>query len=307
MSKLNHPPTVVLWGQPSRQTAVTLFALVRAGVPIQCLVLARADRSAGPLVQSLPTVPWQTDPAGLARRVGIPTIPVAGRGRLHELAREPAVEAECGVVSCFPWKLPPALIDRYPLGMFNIHPAPLPDYRGPSPLFWQYRDGRLETGVTVHRLTDDLDAGPIVACVRSTLPLAFPGDRLEAWLAWYGTSLLLRFWQEPSQAFPPERQPRLRPWAPVPRAEDTIIDKRWEAWRVAHFLAGALPLGFPILVRDDAERIWRIHRFLAWTAQPLVSSYDGRCLSLPFGRSWITVEASRLHSEERVRRSTFRQ
>lgn len=44
---------------------------------------------------------------------------------------------------------------------FNLHPGPLPGYRGYSPVFWQLYHGENEAGITLHELTDQLDAGAI--------------------------------------------------------------------------------------------------------------------------------------------------
>lgn len=300
-------PRVTVCGLPCRQTSVTLAALLRAGVPVTGLVLARrSDRARSPGI-AVPAAPWSDDPAAVAQRSNIPVVVLESKHDLEVLSADALPAAECAVVSCFPWKLPARLIERYPLGMFNLHPSPLPEYPGPAPLFWQYRDGRLRTGVTIHQVTEDLDAGPVVGRVVCTLPLAFPGDRLEAWLAWYGCGLLIAHWQ----ATPHERmmeQPNTQSsWARVPGTADRTIDVSWPAWQVVHFLGGVLPLGYEVFITDRSDQLWRIWRFLAWTAEPLVPEYDGRRLSILFGRSWITVEATVVHPPDRVLRNTLRQ
>lgn len=55
-----------------------------------------------------------------------------------------------------------ASIPRSVANMFNIHPGLLPAYRGPSPVFWQLRDGAKEIGVSIHRVAQHFDAGEIV-------------------------------------------------------------------------------------------------------------------------------------------------
>jgi methionyl-tRNA formyltransferase len=50
-----------------------------------------------------------------------------------------------------------------PLGAVNIHPSPLPGFRGVDPVLRGLLRGAAELGVTVHRMTDDWDAGPILA------------------------------------------------------------------------------------------------------------------------------------------------
>jgi methionyl-tRNA formyltransferase len=63
----------------------------------------------------------------------------------------------------FPWLIPPDVIALPRLGAMNLHPALLPHYRGPCAIEWALRDGRSETGFTVHRLASDFDTGAILA------------------------------------------------------------------------------------------------------------------------------------------------
>ena len=54
-------------------------------------------------------------------------------------------------------------------GAVNVHCGRLPQYRGAPPAFWELYNGEPEVGVTVHRVTAQVDAGAILAqCV---LPL----------------------------------------------------------------------------------------------------------------------------------------
>jgi methionyl-tRNA formyltransferase len=46
---------------------------------------------------------------------------------------------------------------------YNIHPSPLPSYRGISPAFWALSDGSPTSGVTIHELTPNIDQGEYVA------------------------------------------------------------------------------------------------------------------------------------------------
>lgn len=47
-------------------------------------------------------------------------------------------------------------------GAFNIHFGSLPGYRGPSPVFWQLKNGEKTIDVCIHKLTKKADAGPVV-------------------------------------------------------------------------------------------------------------------------------------------------
>jgi methionyl-tRNA formyltransferase len=65
----------------------------------------------------------------------------------------------------FNWRVPREVLELPRFGVLNIHPAALPKYRGPSPVPWAIRNGDLYLGITVHRMTERIDAGPILSQV----------------------------------------------------------------------------------------------------------------------------------------------
>lgn len=92
-------------------------------------------------------------------------------GKVASLIKELAVEAV--LVMTFPWILPEHLLKSTEKGVFNVHFSKLPSYKGSAPLFWQLKNGDKETGLTVHRMTANVDSGPMV--FRQELQL-FPGE-----------------------------------------------------------------------------------------------------------------------------------
>jgi methionyl-tRNA formyltransferase len=59
------------------------------------------------------------------------------------------------------------------IGSFNLHPGPLPAYAGLNSPSWAILRGEIEHGVTVHRMEQIVDTGPIA--YRSTFPID-PGE-----------------------------------------------------------------------------------------------------------------------------------
>jgi methionyl-tRNA formyltransferase len=80
----------------------------------------------------------------------------------------------------FNWRFPAAALEVPRLGMLNVHPSALPKYRGPSPVPWSVRNGDRAMGVTVHRMTEDIDAGPILAQV-DDLPIPDAVTHEDIW------------------------------------------------------------------------------------------------------------------------------
>jgi len=74
-----------------------------------------------------------------------------------------AIETDAVFVLGFPFKLPDSVLTTPRLGIYNFHFGKLPDYRGPDPKFWQIRKQEKAGTVTVHRMTERFDDGPIVA------------------------------------------------------------------------------------------------------------------------------------------------
>jgi methionyl-tRNA formyltransferase len=74
------------------------------------------------------------------------------------------------IICCgMPWILPPDLIALPRLGAINLHPALLPQYRGPAAIEWAFRNGDTETGFTAHWIAPKVDTGAILAQERVTI------------------------------------------------------------------------------------------------------------------------------------------
>jgi methionyl-tRNA formyltransferase len=59
--------------------------------------------------------------------------------------------------------IPKDLLNAPKLGFWNIHPSLLPKYRGPSPIAYPLILGEKETGVTIIKMDEKIDHGPIIA------------------------------------------------------------------------------------------------------------------------------------------------
>lgn len=75
---------------------------------------------------------------------------------------KPFPEADLGVCAAYGKIIPKKVIDLFKLGILNIHPSLLPKYRGASPINEALKNGDLETGVTIIKMDEKMDHGPIV-------------------------------------------------------------------------------------------------------------------------------------------------
>ncbi|MES2655798.1 MAG: formyltransferase family protein [Bacteroidota bacterium] len=62
----------------------------------------------------------------------------------------------------FPWHIPNSVLNSLPKGAFNFHFGLLPKYKGADPIFWQIKNGEQKAGLVVHRITPQIDEGPII-------------------------------------------------------------------------------------------------------------------------------------------------
>ncbi|MBW3534953.1 MAG: methionyl-tRNA formyltransferase, partial [Gemmatimonadetes bacterium] len=73
-----------------------------------------------------------------------------------------ALEADVSVVVAYGHILERAVLDVPRLGSINVHASLLPRLRGAAPVNWAIVRGHETTGVTVMRMVEAMDAGPIL-------------------------------------------------------------------------------------------------------------------------------------------------
>lgn len=64
-----------------------------------------------------------------------------------------------------PYLLPAPLLEAPRYGSYNLHFGPLPDYAGRNAVSWAIYNGEDRHGVTLHRMTPEVDRGGIVSAV----------------------------------------------------------------------------------------------------------------------------------------------
>jgi methionyl-tRNA formyltransferase len=71
-------------------------------------------------------------------------------------------DCQIGVLFSYGKIIPQNVIDVFEYGILNIHPSILPKYRGASPIISALLNGDTHTGISIIKLTKDLDAGDIL-------------------------------------------------------------------------------------------------------------------------------------------------
>ena len=94
------------------------------------------------------------------------------------------------VVAGFDKKLPTEVITSPRKGTINVHGSLLPKYRGPSTWKQAIMNGEIETGVSIHKMTFELDRGDILAQSRITIAHDDTGGSLFQKICQAGAELL---------------------------------------------------------------------------------------------------------------------
>ena len=114
-----------------------------------------------------------------ATEAGVPVAVVDHRGESREafeaalLAPLQAARPDLVCLAGFMRVLTPGFVARFEGRMINIHPSLLPKYPGLNTHARALAAGDAEAGCTVHEVTADLDAGPILGQARVKI---LPGD-----------------------------------------------------------------------------------------------------------------------------------
>ena len=178
------------------------------------------------------------------------------------------------------------------LACLNMHPSLLPAYRGPVPVFWQLRNAEPHTGVTLHRLSDELDAGDVLAQVESSLSDGLDNDQINRQLGRTGAELLLRALPEltAARASYTEQDERRASYQPLPQAQDFTLDTGWSSRHAFNFVRATEHWCRPYKVRVHGRTLLlkRAIRFTGSGSQ--VREANGAIMAIPFRRGVLYAE-----------------
>ena len=143
-------------------------------------------------------------PQGRSRSTAVPTpvktaadaedVPVLQPERPSDpafLARLRALGPDVGVVVAYGHILKPDLLGLPRLGMINLHPSLLPELRGAAPVEWAILNGLRQTGVTIMRMEEGLDSGPILLQIPHDIDPEETGGELAEHLSEMGAQALV--------------------------------------------------------------------------------------------------------------------
>jgi methionyl-tRNA formyltransferase len=162
-----------------------LKALVEAGHDVVA-VYTRAPKPAGRGQQERRTPVHE-----LARSLDLAVRTPKGLRREEEAAAFTALDLDAAVVVSYGHILPKAFLEAPVLGCINIHGSILPRWRGAAPIHRAILAGDAETGVTIMRMDEGLDTGPMLLAERTPISAADTAETVHDRLAELGGRLIV--------------------------------------------------------------------------------------------------------------------
>ncbi len=183
--------------------------------------------------------------------------------------------------------LPREILELPPLGCVNIHASLLPRYRGAAPIQWAVINGERQTGVTAQYMAEELDAGDVIAALKTDILPGETAGELFMRLAPMGGALLcdtLRAIAAGSAGRTPQNGAEAT-FAPPLTKEAAKIDFSASGGSIVNMIRGMDP--WPVAWGDIAGVSFKIYK--AYSTQKPVTHRPGTVLSAGKGGIEVAV------------------
>ena len=175
---------VVFWGSPEFAVASLDALLASAHEVVAVVTQPPKPKGRGRAVEATPV-------QRRAEAAGIPVLaPRRPRGG-EFIAVLQMLEPDVFVVAAYGAILPLEILAIPPRGAINVHASLLPDLRGAAPVTRAILGGHAETGVTIMRMDEGLDTGPILLHARTAILPDDTAGTLTERIAAIGADLLV--------------------------------------------------------------------------------------------------------------------
>lgn len=287
------PLRIVFFGTPNFAVP-TLEALLRS-LHVVAGVVTQPDRPRG-RGQKILDAPVKA----IAAAAGAPILQPP---RLRDAAFLEALTAwgaDLGVVAAYGKILTEQVLATPKYGFINVHASLLPRYRGAAPVHRAVIAGERETGVTIMRVVQALDAGPMLAAARRPIAADETSAEVERDLARLGAVLLVATLDDLAAGRVRERpqDESQATYAHKLQKDEGRIDWRWPAERLHNLIRGLHP--WPHAFTFLGRRRFIVRRS-GWSVEPssepagTVVEAAGDRLSVATGSG--TLEITQIQSE----------
>jgi methionyl-tRNA formyltransferase len=224
------PLKIVFMGTPALAAHILLQLAEASGAAMRIVgVVTRPDRPRG-RGMALDC----SEVASAAAELGLPVLKPAKIRTGEFTGQLKALDPDLLIVAAYGRILPDSVLETPRLMPLNIHVSLLPRYRGAAPVEGAILAGDAETGVTIMRITQQMDAGPILMQRAMSIAAADTAATLKSKLGELGAVLMLEALDKLRRGeltATPQDESQATYTAPV-KKEDAVIDWSTEAARI---------------------------------------------------------------------------
>lgn len=250
----------------------------------------------------------------LAGRLGAPFLCEPSIRRSQDLWRR--APADVCVSLNWPTLIPEAAMTAFPHGILNAHAGDLPRYRGNACPNWSILNFETHVGLTIHRMTAELDAGPWLCKARMAIDETTYVGEVYDWLATAIPAAFVEALAALGTVGFRAQDPAIRPLRAFPRRpEDARIDWRAPTRRILALIrASAHPFdgAFTLLEGTETIRIFRArahvpdYDFLAVPGQVCLSLHGNPVIATGDGMVEVEDCASAAGGPDETKRRILR-
>jgi methionyl-tRNA formyltransferase len=202
------------------------------------LIVTQPQKSAGRGRKTTPTAA-----AKWAKENSVPFVETPDNASDELIKKVAGAAPELILVIAFGQKICNELINLPPKGMINVHGSLLPKYRGAAPINWAIINGDTETGITIATITEQWDAGKILAQAEVKIEDNETADTLHDRLAALAAPVLVKTIDriENGTATYTDQDHSLATRAPKLRKSDGFIDFSASAESIRNKVRGLWP------------------------------------------------------------------
>ena len=154
-----------------------------------------------------------------------------------------SLKPDLAVVVAYGKILPKELLAIPRYGFINLHASLLPKYRGAAPVQWALLKGEKESGITIFKIVEQLDAGPVIAQKKIKISEDDTAETLLKKIMAEGAKLLTAVLKAiaAGKADPVEQNEAAVTYAPQLTKESGEIDWKKSAREVHDRIRGLVP------------------------------------------------------------------
>ncbi len=195
-------------------------------------------------------------------------------------------DTDMGVCASFGMIIPQTVLDKFKHGILNIHPSLLPQFRGSSPIQATLISGINPTGVTIIRMIDKLDAGPILTQFKEEVLPDDTNESLRARLFEKSADVLL-------EMIPAYVDGKIKyKHQDEEKASFTTMIKKEDAFIPFEFIKNAMNLNF-VMELNSNNKTWEVGFIKNYNLTPSAEVINRIIKAMSFWPvAWTNIEIS---------------